>query len=83
MIKNNGIYNFIKKNKLGKTVTVYIIGWTFLQLIRSINDLVSEWIIRDVSEQEYITKKKDIYKNLINFIMVIIISVIILNILKF
>lgn len=78
----NGFYKFTKEYQIGKTLSVYAMGWTFLQLIISINDLFSEWLINDLDYNEWIDKKKIIYKKIIDFIIVIIISVILLKVLR-
>ena len=86
MIFKNGFYKsfhkFATEFNIGKTLSAYAMGWTFLQLVLSINDLFSEWFMNDLSYDEWIEKKKKIYKKTIDFVIVIIISVMILKLLN-
>lgn len=75
-------FKIAKEHQLGTKLSTYALGWAFLQVILSINDLFSEWLINDLTYNEWIEKKKKIYKNLIDFIIIIIISFILLKILN-
>ena len=78
----NGFYKFAKEYNLGRTLSAYAMGWTFLQLLLSFNDLFSEWLINDLTYDEWIEKKKKIYKKLIDFIIVIFVVFFLLKILR-
>lgn len=78
----NGFYKFVKEYNLGKTLSAYAMGWTFLQLLLALNDLFSEWLINDLTRDEWVEKKKKIYKRLIDFVIVIIFSLTIMRLMK-
>jgi len=74
-------YKITKEYNIGKQLSMYALGWTFLQVILSINDLFSEWLINDLTYNEWIEKKKKIYKKLIDFVIIIFVSFVLLKIL--
>jgi hypothetical protein len=72
-------FKLAKENQIGAKLSTYALAWVFLQVILSINDLFSEWLINDLTYNEWIEKKKKIYKTLIDFLIIIFVSFILLK----